>query len=43
MLAGVTLHNFLLIGFMSLVFSILFKWVAPKTGVRGLADIAKNA
>jgi hypothetical protein len=40
MLAGVTLHNFLVIGLMASVFIILFKYVAAKTPVQGLQKFA---
>lgn len=43
MLAGVTLHNFLLIGFLATLFIIAFKWVAMRAPVpQGIRDIAKN-
>jgi hypothetical protein len=43
MLAGVTLHNFFLIGLLSVVFTIAFKWVAARPGMpAGIRDLAKN-
>jgi hypothetical protein len=36
MLAGVTLHNFLVIGLMASVFIVLAKYAAAKTGITGL-------
>jgi hypothetical protein len=39
MLAGVTLHNFLLIGFLSVtLFTIAFKWVAMRARYAGRAS-----
>jgi F0F1-type ATP synthase assembly protein I len=40
MLAGVTLHNFLVIGFMAAVFIVMFKAVAIRTPVQGLQKFA---
>lgn len=40
MLAGVTLHNFLVIGLMASVFIVLFKMVASKTPVAGVQKFA---
>lgn len=40
MLAGVTLHNFLVIGLMACVFIVLFKQLAMHTPVRGLQSFA---
>jgi F0F1-type ATP synthase assembly protein I len=40
MLAGVTLHNFLVIGLMACVFIVLFKAVAARTPVQGLKSFA---
>lgn len=43
MLAGVTLHNFFLIGFIATVFIVAFKWVAARPGMpAGIRDLAKN-
>lgn len=36
MLAGVTIHNFIVIGLMACVFIVLAKWGSAKTGVTGL-------
>lgn len=36
MLAGVTLHNFLVIGLMASVFIVLAKWAAAKSGIHGV-------
>jgi hypothetical protein len=36
MLAGITLHNFLVIGLMASVFIVLAKWASMKSGVTGL-------
>jgi hypothetical protein len=36
-LAGVTLHNFLVIGLMASVFIVLAKWASAKTGLAGPA------
>jgi hypothetical protein len=35
MLAGVTLHNFLVIGLMASVFIVLAKYAAHKSGIAG--------
>ena len=40
MLAGVTLHNFLVIGLMACVFIVLLKAAAKKTGIQGLQSFA---
>jgi hypothetical protein len=40
MLAGVTLHNFLVIGLMACVFIVLLKFVAGKSGINGLKSFA---
>ena len=40
MLAGVTLHNFLVIGLMASVFIVLFKGLAARTPVQGLQKFA---
>lgn len=40
MFAGVTLHNFLLIGVMASLFIVAFKMVALKTGPDGLRRFA---
>lgn len=40
MLAGVTLHNFLVIGLMASVFIVLFKALAVRTPVSGLRSFA---
>jgi hypothetical protein len=42
MLAGLTIHNFLLIGLLASLFIIAFKALAPRTGIRGLQAIAQN-
>jgi hypothetical protein len=39
-LAGVTLHNFLVIGLMACVFIVLLKFGANKSGVQGLKKFA---
>ena len=40
MLAGVTLHNFLVIGLMACVFIVLFKTLAGKSNIQGLKSFA---
>ena len=40
MLAGVTLHNFLVIGLLASVFIALLKWGAAKSNIRGLQAFA---
>jgi hypothetical protein len=40
MIAGVTLHNFLLNGTLAVLFIIALKWAAQRTGVAGLQHIA---
>lgn len=40
MLAGVTVHNFLVIGLMASVFIVLFKALAARTPVKGLQTFA---
>ena len=40
MLAGVTLHNFLVIGAMACVFIVLLKQLAARSNVRGLQSFA---
>lgn len=39
-LAGVSLSNFLKIGVMAVVFIVLFKLVAAKSGIAGLQSLA---
>jgi hypothetical protein len=36
MLAGVTLHNFIVIGLMASVFIVLAKWASAKSNITGL-------
>jgi len=36
----VTIKSFLVIGFMALVFLVLFKWVAGKSKIEGLQKLA---
>lgn len=40
MLAGVTLHNFFVIGLMAAVFIVLFKAAAARTPIQGLQKFA---
>lgn len=40
MLAGVTLHNFIVIGLMACVFIVLFKQLAAHAPVQGLKSFA---
>ncbi len=40
MLAGITLHNFLVIGLMASVFIVLFKQLSMHTPIRGLQSFA---
>jgi hypothetical protein len=40
MLAGVTLHNFLVIGLLASVFIAVFKWAAAKSNIAGLQSFA---
>jgi hypothetical protein len=42
MIAGVTVHNFLLIGALASLFIIAFKALAAKTNIGGLKAIAQN-
>ncbi len=39
MLAGVTLHNFIVIGLMASVFIVLAKWGAAKSNITGLQKL----
>jgi hypothetical protein len=39
-LFGVTLHQFLTTGFLAVVFILLFKWAAARTGIAGLQNAA---
>jgi hypothetical protein len=40
MLAGVTLHNFIVIGLLASVFIVLLKQLAARSNVRGLQSFA---
>lgn len=40
MLAGVTLHNFIVIGLLASVFIVLFKALAVRTPIQGLQKFA---
>jgi hypothetical protein len=42
MLAGVTFHNFLLIGAMASLFIIALKALAARLNIQGLKDLARN-
>jgi hypothetical protein len=43
MLSGAVVHNFLVTGFMAVLFIIGFKWLSAMPWMpRGIADIAKN-
>lgn len=39
-LAGVTLHNFLVIGLMAVVFIVIFKQLAARSNIAGLQAFA---
>ena len=40
MLAGVTIHNFLVVGLLASVFIVLFKFAAARTPVQGVKRFA---
>ena len=40
MLAGVTLHNFLVIGALACVFIVLFKYLAARQPIQGVKSFA---
>lgn len=42
MLAGVTVHNFFLIGVLAVLFILVFKYAAARLNIGGLKAIAQN-